>query len=276
MIRKLIQISPSTRVISLPSVWITKNKLTKGSELCLEESENKIIISTTNAKTLPEFTIDFGPLSEKLCWTYLDAAYVAGYDTICIRLHSKIHSKIIVNATNEVPGMLLVEHTDTKAVFKDITHNALEDITLIVARIFNMLISLVDELSESMSKKDWATLLHVKKKDYMINAYVSYAQRQINKFGYTTFSKSGVMITILKLLEIVADEICEDCLLAVKNKQSISYVALADTLQALRKVHNSCTDKTISQLVVTSTKIHSEIIRGLCNDLIELEVQLHL
>ena len=51
MIRKLIQISPSTTVVSLPAAWIKKNKLSKKSEVKLEESDNRIIISSSESKS---------------------------------------------------------------------------------------------------------------------------------------------------------------------------------------------------------------------------------
>jgi phosphate uptake regulator len=276
MIRKLIQISPSTKVVSLPTKWLKHNGLLKGDELVLQESENKLIISTNAQKTTSEVTISFDGLSERLCWTYLDAAYSAGYDLITVLLTSSQHSKVIVSATSEVPGMLLIVHTNSKAVFKDITGGNPEDLDILVLRIFNMLISLSEEIEGFLETKDWVNLQKIKSRDYAINAYTSYAQRQINKFGYRTFSKNGVMTTLLKLLEIVADEMCEESLRLVESRKRSDFADLTKTLVSLRKAHEKYSVANIKSCQSSSKLISQDVIRGLFHDIIETEVQLHL
>ena len=59
MKRKLIQLSTSTNVISIPTTWLRKNNLSKGAELDLEEKDNRIIISKDNKKTLKKGTFGF-------------------------------------------------------------------------------------------------------------------------------------------------------------------------------------------------------------------------
>ena len=85
MIRKLIQLSPSTAVVSLPSSWIKANKLKKGAAIHLEEQENKVIVSASVGQAAQkEIALDLSKLNDKLMWTSIDAAYIAGYDTITL------------------------------------------------------------------------------------------------------------------------------------------------------------------------------------------------
>ena len=50
MQRKLIQLSPSTAVVSLPASWIKHNRLTKGKAIFVDEQENKLIISAVSKR----------------------------------------------------------------------------------------------------------------------------------------------------------------------------------------------------------------------------------
>ncbi len=207
MHRKLIQLSPSTSVVSLPSKWVKMNKLEKGSELDVDEKENKIVISTQSQKSEKEISIDITNLKDRLFWAYLDAAYIAGYDVINLHSEDQKQLNLMSKVAKSFPGMIVVEQRKNSATLKDLAGENKEDIDKILNRIFHMNTVLIEDALEAVKNSDWETLVIMKKRDHIINSYVSYCMRQINRFGYTPYSKGGVMHTFLKLIEIISDKI---------------------------------------------------------------------
>jgi phosphate uptake regulator len=209
MQRKLIQLSPSTAVVSLPSRWIRNNHLKKGDPIYLEENENSILVSAKGRKAASEITIDLSKLQGRLLWAAVDAAYISGYETISLLTHDDEQKKIINKMVRFMPGMIIEEERKGIVRFKDISAEGNLDIGKIVSRIFNMIITIMDETIELIQKKDWPALPEMKKRDYNINSYMSLGLRHMNRFGYSPFSKTGIMHIYLKTLELFSDKLCE-------------------------------------------------------------------
>jgi phosphate uptake regulator len=198
MKRKLIQLSPSTAVVSLPSTWIRQNSLKKGEEVNVEEIENRIMVSTERKATDKEITIDISKLKAKIMWGSIAAAYVAGYDSIIILTKDQKQKEFMSKVVRYFPGMMIFEERKNKVHFKDITKGAKEDVDKILNRIFNMNISLMEDALEAVKAENWTTLADMKRRDWTINSYIEYCLRQLNKFGYTQYSKTGLMNTYTK------------------------------------------------------------------------------
>ncbi len=218
MIRKLIKLSTSTHVVSLPNKWIKKNKLSKGSEINLTEIENRIIISSKSILASGEKIIDAKDFDHHMLWFYVDAAYTSGHDKIVVITYSKDQNKKLLKFTRYFPGLILYEEKKNKIVFKDIANNPDENIHKIVDRIFNINIDLLDDGIEAIKNKDWEVLKDIKARDYLINSYVSFCLRHLNKFGYEPSSKAAPFHTYLKILEMMSDRFCDIFLDIEKTK----------------------------------------------------------
>ena len=181
MQRKLIQLSPSTAVVSLPSSWKKLNKLKKGAEIFLEEQENKLILSTFSQKSEKEITLDLTKLDNKLMWTSIDAAYVAGYDSIILITKNEEQKAFMTKVVRYFPGMIIYEESKSKVHFKSMPINQEEDLNKILSRIFNLNISMIEDSIEAIKNKNWEDLAKMKYRDYRINPYISYCLRHINK-----------------------------------------------------------------------------------------------
>jgi phosphate uptake regulator len=291
MKRKLIRLSPSTSVVSLPSQWIRKNKLQKGAEINVEEIENKIIISADSKKTSDEISIDVSDLVDRQFWHYIDAAYISGYNIITINTKDKKQTELLSKAARFFPGMIVYEARTGKVQLKDITSDAKEDQDKLLNRIFNMNITLLEDTFQAIKEQDWEVLLKIKKRDYHINSYISYCLRQINKFGYKKFSKTGLMSTYLKLIEMLSDKfavlITEIGKRKLKNENLIS--ELIEMYKTLERLHLSYSKekllfseqsrKDLEKTIVKSNKnikIYLAEIINLISDLQEVEIELNL
>jgi phosphate uptake regulator len=232
--RKLIQLSPSTTVVSLPSRWVKKHNLVKGDELQVQELENQLIVSTQKQHKKSSITIDLHPFPRVLVWAQCDAAYIAGYDQITF-LYSHSQEDILEDVKNEIPGMMITQRKKGAITFQDITAGKAEEVQNIITRILHMISDLLDQASSYAKQKEWHSLAKVKENDYIINSYVSYAQRQINKFGFEKTYSSNLIVTFLKLCEVFADRICILSELSASSKTDMAK-ELAQTLVTWRQI----------------------------------------
>src|SRR3989344_98347 len=207
MLRKLIKLSPSTSVISLPSNWIKSNNLKKGTALSVEVNENKIIVSPQQTEIHKEIQIDISKFDGRLLWVAIDTAYTAGYDSIIIKTKDAEQSSYMTKVARYFPGMMIIDEHKTHVHFKSIDESP-TDLNKIINRIFNLTVALLEDSIEAIKLKEWNTLIKIKYRDYVINSYVSYCFRSINKFGYSPFSQTGVIHSFLKIIEIFSDKLC--------------------------------------------------------------------
>ncbi|MBW2998343.1 hypothetical protein KY321_02280, partial [Candidatus Woesearchaeota archaeon] len=158
-----------------------------------------------------------------------------------------------------------------------------EDVDIIINRIFNMVISMLEDSIEAINEKDWEALRKMKSRDYVMNSYVSYCQRLINKFGYSSFSKSGLIMVYLKIVEMISDKICAIFKHCAKNKINITLEIkqLLIIYRMIQRIHSKFDSKKISEfnkerLKLKSSKINVDEIKELLFDLIEVEIQFNI
>jgi len=297
MQRKLIQLSPSTAVVSLPSSWIKANALKKGAELVLEEVENKIIISLKSVKNGKEITIDISNLPDKLMWVSIHAAYVQGYDSIILVTRDSEQTFFMNKVVQYFPGMIIYEEHKNSVHFKDIGEEANGekfDLNKLLNRIFHLIATLFDDALQAAKTKDWSLLANIKKRDYVINSYIAYYFRHMNKSRYNPFSKIGTMHSYVKILEMFADQICilfkviGKQKLQVKNELSI-LTELLNLYRKLQSLHFGFTQEKFvafenSRLVLNDsvvslqehTQLYAAELLELLFDLEELDVELNI
>lgn len=287
MKRKLIQISPSTAVVSMPSAWIKNNNLVKGAQINLEQIENNILISTDEKRTAKKITIDIKGLKDDMAFTYADASYIAGYDEITFLIEKTQQRDVLDHVAREVPGMIITSQTKTKVIFKDITSDHKEDVDGLLIRIYNIILYMLEESITASKEKNWDILKNIKKQDRVLGSYVSYSQRLINKFGYVAFSKTGLIITYLKLIEMLGDEFSSLTKFMAQGKISLTkeLEQLLEVQRYVQKIHLKYSQEKIVEFdnlrekIKTKNSLFEEKlirIKDLYYDLIELEVQFQL
>lgn len=265
MDRKLIQLSPSTCVISLPSKWLAKHKLKKGDIIKVTPLGDSLVVGKGVVVRSTRIDLDLRSLSDDLFYAHVDGAYIAGYDEICFMV-SPAQQKKFSWIANEVPGMMIIEQSSTRIVLKDITGNNREDVTTILRRIFHLLVSMIED---AITDKEAAK--NIKEKDYVLNSYISYCQRQINKHGYDVFEKTGLFVAYLKLLEIFVDVLCVEFPDATPSTKKATLKVVRD----LQKIHLKYSSNLLRELYNSKKKLSSRL-SDVLFDLLELEVQLNL
>ncbi|MFT7616340.1 MAG: phosphate uptake regulator [Candidatus Woesearchaeota archaeon] len=292
MARKLIQLSPSTTVISLPSKWIKQQQLKKGDSIHVTEEPHQLILTPLERSTKKELILDLSSLPERTMWIYLDAAYVAGYDEIIVNTSGHEQHDIIHIIVQHHPGLIVDDESKTRIHLKDIARDGQTDVNKMVTRVFHMIISFIQEMHEHALAKDYPVLVDAKRRDLLINSYIMYAQRLINKYGYREVGKGGLMHTYLKILEIISDKLALIFIAIGENEKYDEPALLEEVIcifQELQATHTKYAQEKIVKFEQTRVKFLEHLpgidkmyeqqyneIGSLLFDLEEVEIQLNL
>lgn len=208
MERKLIGLSTSTKVLSIPSKWLKENELEKGDTVNVEIADGRLIVSSKEQYKLLEKNIDISDAQEDLVWYTIDACYSAGYDIINITTKNLEQTRLLSRAVRYFPGMIIDEERTKSVRFKDISSMKEVNIDKLKRRIFHMIGTMIEDGLVALEEKDWDVLKDMKRRDYTLNSYFSLCLRYIAKKGYHKVRKAGVIHSYLKIVESFVDRYC--------------------------------------------------------------------
>lgn len=208
MNRKVIRLSTSTSVVSLPTSWLKKNNVKKGDDLFLEEKDNLIVISKGINESKKQIFFSIKDVNDKLVWMIIDAIYMTGYNEISIETKNQTQRDNFVKIVQLFPGLIIYDEKKDIIKLKNIAIQEDFDLQQLMSRIRNLTISIIDDSLNSIKTKNWEVLSNIKKRDYLINTYVSMAFRNINLYGYVPSSAQGIISEHIKFLEIFSDRLC--------------------------------------------------------------------
>lgn len=214
--RKIIQIGASTQLVSLPRSWSKKFNLKKGTDLEVEESGNKLIISTEKAVELNEVNIDVTDMDRTSVLFYIRSAYRKGYDvlnvtynnptTVHLRLGQTIRvSSIIHEEVSRLMGVEIVQQKENGCVIKSILEHSGKDFDMILRRIFILLIEMATELARGCASNNKEVLETIKDHHDNITRFISYCLRLLNKYMYERFQEIPTMYYLIACLEDIVD-----------------------------------------------------------------------
>jgi len=234
--RKAIQLSESTLVVSLPAKWVKAKGIVKGSELRVEEADEGLLISSSTNE-FRESTIDFGKLSPRLCWASLDAAYIAGNKRITIIKGNETVD--VTKMTRYFPGMIIVEEKRNTLVLESIESEEI-NFDILVGRIYNLTLDIISDSLNAIKEKDKSFFTRVKHRDYTLNSYVSMALR------YSMQKRIlGAHFAYVKTLEMFADKLCK----YLQEKPNTNFLLkLQQYYERVRKLHMNFSEENLVSL----------------------------
>ena len=147
--RKLILFGSNSFIVSLPKSWIEKNNLSKGDLIQINETDNELIInsSNNNLKKEPQLiTIHVDNKEINILRTELVSAYLRGYDDITLT-GKEINQKIakLREIVLKLPGVEIMDLTSTTMRVKNLLNEHSVSIDEIFSRTNNMLLSMIDD-----------------------------------------------------------------------------------------------------------------------------------
>lgn len=258
MKRKLVKQGSATLMVSLPSKWVKSNNLGKGSEVDVEELEGNIIIRTDKSKNEKNKAVvnisGFSPLINRI----LIALYIKGIDELEIKF-SKIEEikDFQKGVINELPGFEIMKQSSESFLVKDITGMWMQDIDEIIGRIFFILDSMAEELIYSLENK--SEIQQVIESDSAVNKFVSLCLRNLNKKGYTTFSKTSQVYSIVSNLEEVGDLFKKIAKESKKTKISSQQISILKEIKNQLNLFKDIFFKYEKQKLINFSKKHEYI-----------------
>lgn len=219
----------------MPKKWNEKHQIKAGDELEVnEEGEILTILPHKNIK-LPEITIDVRGLTPKVIWRFVASVYRSGYDEFKIQfsdmkdkkrysafsydtlnfLYPKKGDKELVLSPIEVIqaminrciGVEIIDQKENYCIVKEMGETTYKEFDNALRRIFLLLISLSEEVLESLhegGKKDILKSVHII--DTNIDRFTDFCLRVLNKKGYQNFRKTPTMYSLLFFLELIGDD----------------------------------------------------------------------
>jgi len=204
MKRKVIKQGISTLTLSLPSSWTKKFDIKSGDEIEVYEQGKEIHISSDNYFSSKKSELDISNLSLSMIRHTINCIYIRGDDEIRITFDRPELMDAVQNCIDFHIGFAVIKQEKNSCTVKDISGNTDSEFDNMLKRIFYMIISFGEDGLELIKKGE--SIKDFWKRDLVIDKYVYYTMRMLNKKGHPQFEKTKMYYDILMLLEHLADE----------------------------------------------------------------------
>jgi phosphate uptake regulator len=211
MKRKVIQIADSTQLISLPRKWCQERGIKKGDELEVEEQGTKIQVSTSKEGALEKAQIHFSDASSFLSRP-IRTLYKIGYDEVEISFDDPSILELIQESTEDMLGFEIVHHSERTCTIRNVAAAMDTEFENVLRRLMLMLVSTGKDAAEVISKRDFALLDEIIKREKINDKLTLFCERILNKRGYKDHKKLTLMYYVVCQLEHLFDDLNAVCL----------------------------------------------------------------
>ena len=230
MKRKVISQGHNTLTMTLPSEWVKKFNLTRGSEVDVVEKDNGLFISTEKNDRDRKAEIDLDGLDIPTIWKYFMAVYREGYDELVVR-HSpnqKLESpykyfcrhdadvkyqseeisalEFVHELVNRFIGFEIISHDDGSVLIRDMSEPSSKEFDTSLRRVLLLVQQMSEETFEALDNSDSKILKHIHDVDINLDKFHDYCIRILNKIGHKESRKTNLLFSTLFYLESVGDE----------------------------------------------------------------------
>lgn len=211
----------STLTVSLPSSWVKKFNIKKGSELNVEEHDKDLIVSNDKDFSLDKKQFNIGNL-KRIGKSYITSSYRSGYDEIHLNYEDPGYIETIQELiSKEITGFEIIKQENNYCLIKDITGHSKDEFNNALRRIWLLIIDLSKGSLSAIKKKDTNNLKYIHLMDNSINKFSNYCLRFLIKKGHTDFNKTPIYYHLIKSLENMADQYKDLCNSYLNNNDKI-------------------------------------------------------
>ncbi|MBT4540286.1 hypothetical protein HOC35_02125 [Candidatus Woesearchaeota archaeon] len=203
MKRKVITLSDTTFVITLPLDWIRKYDIKKGDYIDLSQINDDLLVSVDSIPLKKNIKIDISNLTERVIRWQLSALHKSGYDHIEILYANKDQEKLIYELMkNLFTGFNILSETANCLILRSIAKEDKQEFDAALRRAFRITLLMGNELLDCFKKREINE--HIKEKELINNQLTNFCQRLINKHNYGG-NKATFLYAIIWNLEKVCD-----------------------------------------------------------------------
>ncbi len=205
MKRNAIQLAHKTLIISLPAKWVRQHGLQKGDELDVEQSGDKLLISTEKSSALKKIALDVSGTGD-MYHRILASAGKAGYTEIEVSFRSYEELKDLQEfIRNIMSNFNIVHQTKNSITLKVLYKDNFEQYDAALRRYFLLINHLVSEMFQAFLHNDFDWLKRTLLIKIDLNRLADYCRRSINLGFESQFKRLAPLYTIVEdLLNVVA------------------------------------------------------------------------
>ncbi len=250
MKRKIVMSGNKTLTVSLPIDWAKKQGIKAGDDVDVVEHGQELVINAKDSEnSLGEYVIKIPEEVEKDLSKYANrliiSPYTRGYSQIKVLFQNKdVLSLISKTIEKYLLGGGIVEHGEKYCIIKILVKGENEEITQIINRLYLLLITMLKDMQNLISKEKWVGLESIEEMDNSLNKLHFFCRRMLNTKGYKDDSKTRMLYRMSCLMEEMSDYIV-DIARTIKNskKADKSLVVLLDDMEKLVSGHYSLYSK---------------------------------
>lgn len=245
--RRLQLTGGSTYILSLPSKWIQKTGLVKGSELEITESGDGLRIDTVASGPQQVVkNITFSPgISEGYLERALTSVYISYFDVLTIQSTDIMEHRLrdaIKSFARRVMGVEIFEESSNTVVLQNVlnsgtftTSSALRRMSLNVENMIADTISAIDSM-------DYRLMENITHRDDEVDRYQWYIFRE-TKAMHSDEDQSVYGLLLSRILERIADHTVNICKIYLENqkRETKSNKVLVDFLEDCYKMYRDAT-----------------------------------
>lgn len=289
MKRKVVMSGNKTLTVSLPIDWAKKNGIKAGEDVDVIEHGQELIINANDSeKGLGEYIIKIPDEIEKDLSKYphrlIISPYVRGYNQIKILFKDKQILQILSKTIDKyMLGSEIVEQGENYCIIKILVKGQNEEITQIINRLYLLLITMLKDMQDIVSKEKWEDLEFIEQMDHSLNKLHFFCRRMLNTKGYKDDSKTRTLYRLSCLIEEMSDYIV-DIARVIKSAKKVdkNLIKLLADIEKLVSGHYSLYSKYDHYKVVElkvkrneiKEKLHNQISKHSKEDIIIIHLLL--
>lgn len=202
MRRRVIQLAVKTLVVSLPTEWIQRHKIEKGSEVDVREREDAIEITNGKEEENKLSILLNIKKDDYFNKRFISDLYKRGYDRIKI----KFRDREVLDEVKKVDllGFQIVEEEDNHCIIENISKVLGSEFDTILRRVFHIIKDMLNRLREYFKGGD-VNLDEVINLEKETNKLTDFCLRVLNKEGHSSKNKTNFYYVIVRELEDLAD-----------------------------------------------------------------------
>jgi hypothetical protein len=195
MQRKLVKQGLDQVTLCLPIKWVRSKGLKAGSEVQIEEQEDKLILSgQKRGNKIKEF--NFTKVQDNLLRSSIASAYKNGYDEIRISSQTDQSLLKLNSIVNTFTGLEVVSSSPKNIVIKSFFSTSEEEISKLIIKLFQQVNYIAENIkNHSFNQKEMEDLAHLnlrKLRDHLLRAI------HIHRYGGEKTYDYYDLITILE------------------------------------------------------------------------------
>ncbi len=214
MKRRIIKQGHNTLTITLPAKWIKDKNIKPGQEIDILERGKELIISASSNKQYERKILELKDVNKYLkhypnniFLRFIDISYRQGYNELKIIFDDARAMQYIEEGLEFVLGFEIIEQGENYCVIKNIATGLEEELCPVLRRTFLMLISMLNDVYDAISKSEFSRLKNLKGLAKVNNKFTNFCERLLNQKEVPPelYKRTKAVYTMISLLEQIAD-----------------------------------------------------------------------